>query len=146
MSDVTSVPRLWRPPVQTIAVTIILAVFGVALVTQSDRWARTPAYGNLLHIFSADMWGAVHLGVAATMVAGMLLPAYRVVRVAAHTLAGVLFLVWESAFVIRYLTDSSTTIVNVVSWSVYVMLAIWAMRLIDPMRTDPITDLREPMA
>lgn len=145
MSDAAP-PRLWRPPVQTVVVTVILAVFGVALIAQSDRWAHTPAYGNLLRIFSADVWGVIHLCVAAAMVTGILLPAYRLVRLAAHTLAGVLLLVWEGAFIIRYLTDSGTTIVNVVSWGTYLMLVVWAMRLIDPVHPNTITDLRESTA
>lgn len=143
MTDIALTQRLWRPPVQTVAVTVILAIFGVALIAQSSRWAHTPAYGNLLRIFSADVWGVIHLGVAAMMLAGILLPAYRLVRLAAHTLSGVLLLVWEGAFIIRYLTDSATTVVNVVSWGVYLMLVVWAMRLIDPVYPHPAVDFRE---
>ena len=131
MTEIDTPDRLWRPPVPTVAITVILAVFGVALIVQSDRWARTPAYGNLLRIFSADSWGYVYLGVAVAMCAGILLRRHRMVRLAAHTLAGILLLVWEGAFFIRWVTDGSTTVANVVAWGGYVSLAIWAMRLID---------------
>lgn len=120
-----------RIPVQTVILPVILGLFGLSLIFQSVRWTRTPSYGNLLHILSADVWGVIHLLVAALFVVSILLRPQRMVSVIAHTLGFVLLAGWELAFVVRYLTDGATTIVNVVSWGTYLFLLILSARRIE---------------
>lgn len=120
-----------RRPKQTIGLAVILLALGGDMVLRSSRWYRTPSYGNLLKIMSADAWGAVYLSVALVVVAGLVLKTNRVIRLAGHTLAFVLLLGWEFAFVIRSITDSGTTIANVVSWGTFLTLAVWSGQLID---------------
>ena len=117
-------------PLQTLAVASILTVFGIALIFQSGRWQRTPAYGNLLQIFPAHVWGIIHLVIAALIFLGLMIRV-RIFSIFAHTFAFVLLATWAGAFVIRYLTDANTTIVNVVSWAVYLFLLVWSGKLID---------------
>lgn len=122
---------LRRLPVLTTMLTGILTIFGLALIIQSDRWYRTPAYGDLLHILSADAWGVIYLGVAAALAAAIAARRWHSLAIAAHTLAIILFAAWDLAFVVRYLTDSATTAVNVVSWATYTTLAVWSALSID---------------
>lgn len=112
-------------------ITAVLAIFGTMLVVQSDRWYKTPAYGNLLHIMTADTWGYVYLGIATLMCFGLIFWGSRRVNVATHTLAFVVLAAWEVGFIIRYLTDQSTTIVNVVSWGTYIFLVVSSALAID---------------
>ena len=123
--------RLSGLPVQTVLITVILAVFGVGLIVQSDRWARTPAYGLLLQMTTADVWGVVYLAAAVLMGVALLVRQRRAVGIAAHTLTVALLAMWEFAFCVRYLTDNATTIVNVISWGTYLFLAVWSALLID---------------
>ena len=107
---------------------VTLAFLGVAagLLLQPDRFARTPAYHNLLTLCSAQTWGALYLGCGlmlfgASMIRGR---TRMTAQIMAHTLATMLAGWWLLAFVIRFATDDSTTVVNVVSWSVYVILLL----------------------
>lgn len=119
-----------RFPLPTLGLTAILAIFGVFLIAQSSRWHRTPSYGNLLTLMPADAWGGVYLGVAAIMAIALIWPT-RWLALGAHAAALVLLLGWEFAFLIRWLTDSGTTIVNVVSWGVYVAILLRSAQLIN---------------
>jgi hypothetical protein len=123
--------RAIRRPKQTIGLAVILTALGADMVVRSSRWYKTPSYGNLLKIMPADAWGAIYLGVALVVVLGLVLKTNRIVRLGGHTLAFVLLLGWEFAFVIRSITDSGTTIANVVSWGTYLTLALWSGQLID---------------
>lgn len=132
VTDRRLLPRFLRgQPGQTVLITMVLVVFGIGLIAQSDRWARTPAYGLLLQITTADVWGLVYLAAAALMTAAIALRTRRIVQLVAHTLTVMLLGMWEFAFIVRYITDSATTVVNVVSWSTYLFLAVWSALLID---------------
>jgi hypothetical protein len=120
-----------RWPAVTLSLTVILAVFGFALIFQSSRWSKTPAYANLLDVFSAQTWGLIYLGATLCMVVGLVLRHTRWVGLAAHALTFMLLFGWELGFLIRYFTDSATTIVNVISWSTYVGLVMWSTRRLD---------------
>ena len=121
-----------RRPLTGFGVVAVLTVFGLALVFQASRWSKTPAYGNLLHIMSAHMWGFIYLAIAVLMGSGLILwNSNRTVNVIAHTLAFILFAVWEMAFIVRYFTDSATTVVNVVSWAAYLFLVYGSAMTID---------------
>lgn len=120
-----------RFPVPTLSVTVILLGFGLALVFQPARWTRTPAYGNLLAVFDATTWGCIYLGAAVLMAAGLVLRRFRAVSVAAHAVAMAVFLGWELAFDVRYVTDKATTIANVIAWLTYTGLVVWSGQLVD---------------
>jgi hypothetical protein len=122
--------KLHRPWI-TFGAVIALWGYGLGLVFQSSRWYRTPAYANLLHITSADVWGYVYLGVGGLMALGLVLWGNRALNVAAHTLAFVLLAMWEVAFIVRYLTDSSTTVSNTISWAAYMFLLFSSALTID---------------
>jgi hypothetical protein len=126
-----SKPQLRSP--SAIVLTSILLVLGLALIFQSGRWSHTPAYGNLLLILSADVWGCIYLAAALFMLIALFLE-HRVLSKAAHTCAFIVFAVWEGAFIIRYLTDSSTTVANVVAWAAYLFITIRSAQLIDGYR------------
>lgn len=120
-----------RIPVPTIVLAIILTVFGFTLIFQSSRWSRTPSYGNLLRIFSADTWGFIYLAVGILLFLSVAFYTVRMLGVMSHTFAFVLLLGWEVAFIIRYATDQSTTIVNVMSWLNFLFVLLLSSRYID---------------
>jgi hypothetical protein len=120
-----------RLPIPTLWVTAVLLAFGLALIFQSDRWTKTPAYGNLLSVFSADTWGYIYVGGAVLMAAWLAWRKTRPISVAAHAVAFALFMGWEFGFDVRYITDKSTTIANVIAWLTYAGLVLWSGQLVD---------------
>jgi hypothetical protein len=120
-----------RRPVATLAVIAIFVVFGLGLVLQPQRWHNTPSYANLLVIMSAPAWGAVYFVIAVVLIASVLLRSSRMLAISAHTLAFLLLLTWEAAFVVRWATDAGTTVVNVISWATYLSLVVYSARCID---------------
>jgi hypothetical protein len=123
--------RRVRLPVSLFTVTVAYATFGLALWLQPERWANTPAYHNLLVVLTAQTWGTIYLLVAALTAAASWKTRIRPVVVIAHTAAIALTAAWLVGFVIRYLTDQGTTIVNVVSWSTYLVLLIRSAVVLD---------------
>lgn len=106
-------------------ITGIFLIFGTALILQPSRWANTPSYANLLALLSSEMWGIIHLVVGIAL--GITFYTARHVKwfsIITHTAAIALVSAWFVAFIVRYLTDDGTTIVNVVSWGVYLALLI----------------------
>lgn len=112
-------------------VVLVLSVFGSALLLQPDRWARTPSYGLLLNLADQQWWAFGYLSVAALMAGYIVWPMCRKLAVIAHTAAVALLLFWLAAFVVRWITDDATTIVNVVSWSTFLYLAVRSALMID---------------
>ena len=107
---------------------VALAYLGIALglLFQPDRFAKTPAYHNLIAVLAAQAWGVLYLMAALGLLAGALVarrwrPA---VSITAHTITVALTAWWLLAFVVRYATDVSTTIVNVISWAVFLALVL----------------------
>lgn len=125
------ISRMMFIPVQTAFITAVLAAIGTDLIVQSDRYYLTPAYGVLLDIVNADIWGVVYLVAAAGLFVYIVLPRNHVVGVITHTLVVILLGVWEFAFVVRWSTDKATTAINVVSWLTYLALAIWSAVLVN---------------
>jgi uncharacterized membrane protein YjfL (UPF0719 family) len=136
--------KAWKDSVLTgPTATIVIAffAFGVTMLLQPYRYQHTPSYANLIQLANLNWWGSAYL-IAALLLAAYLVK-YRQVTpdnevtlqdmwlpIVAHTFAGLLSSVWLLAFVIRYATDSGTTIVNVVSWSVFTMLiTVSALRI-----------------
>jgi hypothetical protein len=101
-----------------------LILIGLGLVFQPQRFHRTPSYANLLHIAPAPTWGALYLFVAALLITWTIRQAPHWWGIAVHTVAVMLTAGWLGAFVVRWLTDGATTIVNVASWAVFLALVI----------------------
>jgi hypothetical protein len=116
-------PSRVQLPLPTVCLIAILGALGLALIFQSARWSRTPAYGNLMLIFPAHVWGYIYLAAAVLTLIGLMME-IRAVSVAGHTLSFILLGMWTGAFVVRWITDSSTTIANVVAWTAYFVLVI----------------------
>lgn len=110
----------WTTRLAFLAFTLI----GGGLLLQPDRFQRTPSYGNLIRLFPASTWGLVYLVVAASLFSWGWRRTPQWWGVAVHTLAIMLTSGWLFAFVYRWWTDDGTTVVNVVSWTVYLILLI----------------------
>jgi small-conductance mechanosensitive channel len=104
--------------------TFAYVLIGAGLLIQPNRFSRTPAYGNLIRVFPAQTWGVIYLVIAAGLALWVLgrVPAWW--GIAIHTVAITLVSGWLLAFVVRWITDDSTTIVNVASWSIFLLLTI----------------------
>lgn len=116
---------------------VVFAVIGVTLLLQPQRYADTPSYGNLLAIARPQVWAIAYLSIAALK--ALCVWRYRHGRalvIVVHTLSIMLVLAWLTAFVVRYATDSGTTIVNVASWSVYLYLLLRSALRLDEQAAD----------
>lgn len=120
-----------RVPVPLMAVMAGYLLIGLALILQRDRFANTPAYANLITILTAPTWGCIYTFAALLMGVSIVLPKVRLLAIVAVTFAMALTVAWLFAFIVRYLTDDGTTVVNVVSWSVFLTILIhWITRLV----------------
>lgn len=99
-----------------------LLMIGLGLVFQPHRFQRTPSYANLLHIAPAAVWGVLYLIVAVLLISWCFRQSPPWWGIAVHTIAVMLTAGWLGAFVVRWATDTSTTIVNVASWTVFLSL------------------------
>lgn len=108
-----------RYPLSTVGISLLFLWLAFGLLVQSDRWAATPAYGNLLIIFPAHVWGLIYLILGVLLIASLINPRLKWLGMVAHTLALVLLVVWEAAFIVRWLTDHKTTDANVGAWAFY---------------------------
>jgi hypothetical protein len=118
-----------------ILIRIIIAAYfiiGLTLILQPDKYASTPSYANLIYILPSWLWGVIYLITVVFLIFSQLFVTPLYIGVTAHTVAIALTTVWFLAFVVRYFTDEGTTIVNVVSWGVFLtMLIVSAARLVD---------------
>ena len=111
---------------------VVFTVIGITLLLQPQRYADTPSYGNLLAIARPQTWAVIYLTVAALKAVCVWRYQHaRTLVIVTHTLSIMLVLAWLAAFVVRYATDSGTTIVNVASWSVYLYLLIRSALRVD---------------
>jgi hypothetical protein len=111
---------------------IIMAAYlaiGLGLLVQPSRFTRTPSYANLLILAGAPTWGILYLLSALSLALWLGLQPTQPYEpnqprwgIAAHMIPIALTAGWLIAFVVRYLSDTATTIVNVVSWSVFLAL------------------------
>lgn len=102
-------------PIITWTVIVGYTVLALGMTLQPSRFSRTPSYGNLVQLFPIQLWGAAYLVVAALLLAWRVTDR-RSLGVFAHTVALILTMWWWGAFVLRWSTDNSTTIVNPVTW------------------------------
>ena len=134
-------------PLSTLGIIALFLWFAFGLIAQSSRWHSTPAYGNLLIIFDAGTWGWIHFGIAVALIAQLALRRWRWLwlGLAAHTMAFVLLVMWEAAFIIRWITDPKTTVVNVGSWAFFIAITLRSAMVAidaepDPPPADPAVD------
>ena len=106
-------------------------IYALSLLLQPLRWSRTPAYHVLLAIMPAAGWGICFGAVSASLLAAVFLFRLRWLSVAALTAAGVITLAWALAFVVRWLTNGSTTPETWVSWAFNAYLLGRAAILLD---------------
>lgn len=125
--------RLPPPRYLLVVMALAYAAIGTTLIVQPSRYDNTPSYEWLLALVSQQIWGSVYLVVAAGLALNLWrpLPHIRTIAVLTHTAAIALTAAWLAAFVIRWATDSGTTIVNVASWSVYLALLARSAGMID---------------
>lgn len=98
---------------------------GYGLLFQQTRYERTPAYGNLLTLLPARVWGVIYMLSALGLLIWVALPkrTEQADRLA-HFLPNALIFFWFAAFIVRYATDKSTTNVNPTSWFTYACLLL----------------------
>jgi hypothetical protein len=111
--------------------------YGLGMLLQPTRFSATPAYGNLTQILDIRIWGAMYLAVAALFAVYAILVISRWLAIIVHIVGVVVTLAWLMAFVIRWLTDPSTTIVNVMSWAVLLALIGRSASLV-PLASRPV--------
>jgi hypothetical protein len=107
------------------------AIFALSLLLQPARWAQTPAYHNLLIIMDQQAWGTC-FAVITVMLGAALWSGhrYRWVSVLALSFGLAITTTWCAAFVIRWLTNSSTTPETWVSWAVFDFMLLRALLLL----------------
>lgn len=102
------------------AIMIAFTAIGFGLLFQPDRFTKTPSYHNLLILISAQIWGVAYIAAGLALAVWIYAQPTKIAYgILAHTLPVMLSSFWLMAFVVRYFTDDATTIVNVVSWSVF---------------------------
>jgi hypothetical protein len=130
-------PAVWPGALMCVA----YLAFALGMLLQPTRFSLTPAYGNLTQVFDIRVWGtaylvvAVLLGIYTTLITG------RMFGITVHIVALILTGVWWLAFVIRWLTDDNTTVVNVVSWFVFLLVIIRSASLIPIASRPPVGDI-----
>lgn len=134
--------RAWlsQPRFLIVVMTCAYLAIGVTLIVQPYRYDNTPSYAVLLQIADQGAWGTAYLVIAAGIGASAVSTGRRYSRwlaVTSHTAAIALTGAWLAAFVVRWLTDDGTTIVNIVSWSVYLALLIRSALQLDDLHPEP---------
>lgn len=125
------VPLRRRRPVPTMAMAAVTFLFALGLFGQPSRWLATPAYGNLMDALTPPVWGLAYLAAAVSLMLSLWLRRRQWIVLATHMWPVILLIWWELAFIIRWATDTKTTIVNVVSWGTYLSLVVWSAVLSD---------------
>jgi hypothetical protein len=116
---------------------ITYLIYSASLLWQGVRWHRTPAYHNLLLIMPTGTWG-FFFGASAVL---LLVSAYQArppwLAYTAILVAVMLTTCWDVAFVIRWVTSSSTTPETWTSWAVFDYLLLRAGVLVHQERNRP---------
>lgn len=127
--------RLTEPRANMAFMSTVFLAIGLTLWFQPERYANTPSYANLLDILPQHAWAAMYVVVSVVKAVAVWHYTRRVLTVMAYTLGVALVVVWLAAFVVRYLTDDGTTIVNVCSWATYLYLLVRSAIRLDDERT-----------
>lgn len=123
--------RLNEPRAHMTIMAVLFGAIGITLWFQPGRYANTPSYANLLAILPQHVWSVIYLTASLLNTLSIWRYSYRGLVVVTHTVAIVLITAWLVAFVVRYLTDAGTTIVNVLSWSTFLYLAVRSALMVD---------------
>lgn len=129
-------PGVWPGALICVAYT----VYGLGMVLQPVRFTTTPAYGTLTQVLDIRWWGVLHLVVAALFGAYTVVVTGRLFGIITHIVGLIVTVVWFMAFIVRWLTDANTTVVNVASWLVLTLLIARSATLIPavgPLREKP---------
>jgi hypothetical protein len=113
-----------------VIMTVVFFCLGITLWLQPYRYHNTPSYANLLETIPTWGWAIIYLVTAALCLGCVLTRAKWLVTVS-HTIGITLLAIWWFAFWIRWLTDGGTTIVNVLSWGVFLYLMIRSAAKLD---------------
>lgn len=119
-------PAVWPGALICVAYT----VYGLGMVMQPARFASTPAYGILTQLLDIRWWGGAYLLIAGLFAVYTVVVTGRVFGIVTHMLALLVTAMWLLAFIVRWLTDSNTTVVNVASWLVLTLLIARSATLI----------------
>jgi len=112
-------------------VSIAFLGFGITMILQPHRYKNTPSYKNLIQMESLTFWGICYLVIGIAWIIFMLWIRNDKVGLLVHTFASMITAVWVVIFIVRWITDSGTTIVNVINWGVLLTLTIWSGVWID---------------
>lgn len=123
--------RLNEPRAHMAIMAVVFCGIGLTLWWQPGRYANTPSYANLLVLLPQHAWSITYLFATALNVVSIWRYSCRALVIGTHTVAIMLVSSWLAAFVIRYLTDDGTTIVNVLSWSVFLYLVVRSALMVD---------------
>lgn len=123
--------RLNEPRSHMVVMAIVFYALGITLWFQPGRYSNTPSYANLLDIAPQYAWGLIYMAAATLKIIAIARYANRLLVVVTHTVGITLVSVWLAAFIVRYLTDAGTTIVNVCSWSVFLYLVVRSALMVD---------------
>lgn len=112
-------------------ISVVYLAIGSTLWLQPHRFDNTPSYGILLQVLSSRTWGMLYLAVALLMLGYVTWFRNMRYAIASHAAISCLTLFWLTAFIIRYISDNGTTIVNVASWATYLVIIIRSAFMID---------------
>jgi hypothetical protein len=115
--------KLNEPRAHMAALCFGFTALALALWFQPSRFGNTPSYANLLNIFRPHTWAVLYAIPAVLMILSLWHYTAKKLVILTHALTIALLAVWEFAFVVRWLTDDRTTVVNVLSWGYMLYLA-----------------------
>jgi hypothetical protein len=105
-------------------------LLGLGMIAQPGRFVRNSPYGNLIQILPMQVWGGMYVTVAALFAVYLMADRLQLtLSIIAHAAGFMLTGVWLTAFMVRYVTDPTTTISNIVAWLVYLLLLIRSVAL-----------------
>lgn len=109
---------------------IAYTIYGLGMVLQPRRFSATPAYGNLTKLLDIRWWGVLYLVMALMFGLYTVFLTHRTFGIATHLIGLAVTGYWLVAFLIRWVSDSGTTVVNVGSWLVLTLLIARSFTLI----------------
>lgn len=121
-----TIRQLGEARAHMIALFAVCSFLALGLWFQPSRFSKTPAYANLLTLFPQYIWANLYAIVAILLAALIVFYDKPLLGAITFTATITLLLVWWSVFIVRWITDAGTTDVNVISWGVFLYLAMRA--------------------
>lgn len=114
----------------------VYLTFGVSMVVTPSRWSQTPAYGAIFRELPERDWAVIYLVVGGLLLAAALWMAdgsrkRYVFAMASITLGLMVSVSWMLAFIVRVLTNPSTTPETFMSFLVFSYLLVRVAILLD---------------